>query len=103
MQDSVKKKPFFYYLSSNTLGTLPSASYFIILTFLLTLLMPPLSGMVVVIFYFFKHLSSLHRRAASLRLRDPSITTETKIRHSGLLRLRENRLFNKAELLLKAH
>ena len=45
------QKALFYYLSSNSLWTLPSASYFIMLTFLLILHMPPLSAMDVVIFY----------------------------------------------------
>ena len=103
MQDSIqkKKKKKNYYLSSNTLWTLPSASCFTMLAFLLILHKPPLSGMDVVIFYS-KNLNSLHRRAAKLMLPDPSTTTKAKIQRLGLLPLREKRMFNKAVLVFKA-
>ena len=92
---------FSYYLNSNTLWTLPSASYLIMLTFLLVLHMPPLSGMDGVILYS-KKLNSVHMRAAKLMLSDPSTTTEAKIQRLGLLPLREKLMFNKAVLVFKA-
>ena len=95
-----ESKYLFYYLNSNTLWTLPSASYLIMLTFLLILHMPPLSGMDGVILYS-KKLNSLHKRAAKLMLPDPS-TTEAKIQRLGLLPLREKLMFNKAVLVFKA-
>ena len=83
------KKNYFYYLSSNTFWTFPSASCFIMLTFLLILHMPPRSRMDVVISYS-KKLNSLHRRAAKLMLPDPSTTTETKIQRWVYSRVERN-------------
>ena len=103
MQDSIKKqnKTKTYYLSSNTLWTLPSASCFTMLAFLFILHIPPLSGVDVVIFYL-KKLNSLHRRAAKLMVPDPFTTTEAKIQRLGLLPLSEKLTFNKALLVFKA-
>ena len=51
----------------------------------------------------FNKLNFLHIRAAKLTISDPSLTTGTKLRYSGLLTLKEKFMFNKAVLVFKTY
>ena len=51
----------------------------------------------------FNKLNSLHRRAAKLMISDSSLTTDTKLRYSVLLPLKEKLRFNKAVSVFKIY